>query len=65
MRADGRLLRAALVYAERFGFAVFPCKPRGKTPLTEHGCKDATRDTARIREWWERLPDAERRLSDR
>jgi hypothetical protein len=53
-----RTLRAALAYAERFGFAVFPCKPRGKTPLTEHGFKDASKDPAQIRKWWGRWPDA-------
>ena len=53
-----RMLRAALAYAERFRFAVFPCKPRGKTPLTEHGFKDASKDPAQIRKWWERWPDA-------
>ena len=51
-------LRAALAYAECFGFAVLPCQPRGKTPLTEHGYKDAMRDPAQIREWWERWPEA-------
>jgi hypothetical protein len=52
------LLAAALTYAERFGFAFFPCKPRGKTPLTEHGFKDASKDPAQISEWWTRWPDA-------
>ncbi len=51
------LLRAALAYA-RLGLAVFPCQPQGKTPLTEHGVKDATRDAAIIRAWWTRWPDA-------
>lgn len=37
-------------------FAIFPC--RGKVPLTEHGCKDATTDEAQIQEWEERFPDA-------
>jgi putative DNA primase/helicase len=37
-------------------FAIFPC--RGKVPLTEHGCKDASKDPAQIREWEERFPDA-------
>lgn len=48
----------ALEYRERFGFAVFPCKPRDKTPLATHGCKSATVDSVRIRAWWERHPDA-------
>lgn len=49
---------AALTYAQRFGLAVFPCQPRAKAPLTEHGCKDATLDLERISEWWTRFPDA-------
>jgi hypothetical protein len=48
---------AALEYAAR-GWAVFPCKPRGKRPLCPHGLKDATTDEAQIRAWWERWPDA-------
>ena len=40
------------------GFAVFPCKPRGKEPLTLHGFKDATRDEAQIRRWGTRWPNA-------
>ncbi len=51
------MLQAALSYA-RLGFQVFPLKPRGKKPLTEHGFKDATTDTALIRKWWERYPNA-------
>lgn len=52
------LARAALDYPERLGFAVFPCKPRDKTPLATHGCKSATVDPVRIRAWWERHPEA-------
>jgi putative DNA primase/helicase len=51
------LIECALTYADK-GVAVFPCKPRGKEPLTVHGFKDATRDKARIRQWWTRWPDA-------
>jgi hypothetical protein len=49
----------ALEYAES-GIPVFPCRPRGKKPLTEHGFKDATVDAATIRDWWsvEHWPDA-------
>jgi bifunctional DNA primase/polymerase-like protein/primase-like protein len=39
------------------GLAVFPCRPRDKRPATEHGCKDATRDVATIKQWWQQQPD--------
>ena len=55
--AAPNLLEAALSYAAA-DYAVFPCKPRGKEPLTKHGYKDATRDEAQIREWWTKWPDA-------
>ncbi len=38
------MLKAALAYAERGRWAVFPCKACGKKPLTEHGFLDATTD---------------------
>jgi putative DNA primase/helicase len=50
-------LEYALAYA-REGFAAFPCRPRGKEPITKHGFKDATCDEAQIRKWWTRWPDA-------
>src|SRR5205809_726816 len=55
--ADNPWLRGALWYARR-GIAVFPCRPRTKLPLTEHGCKDATTKTDIIKDWWKRWPDA-------
>lgn len=55
--APSRLLSVALIYAD-LGWPVFPCKPQGKTPITEHGLKDASTDTDQIREWWDRTPDA-------
>lgn len=51
------LLDFALAYA-RAGFAVFPCRPRGKEPITKHGFKDAACDEAQIRKWWMDLPNA-------
>ena len=51
------LLAAALTYAE-LGYAVFPCTPGGKVPLTEHGFLDATTDPARIEAWWKEQPRA-------
>lgn len=52
-----QVLKAAVTYAD-LGLAVFPLKPRGKTPLTAHGFKDATTNTAIIQEWWQTWPDA-------
>jgi hypothetical protein len=54
------MIDAALSWSDR-GFSVFPLKPRGKEPLgwlAPHGVKDATRDPARIRDWWRREPKA-------
>ena len=50
------LARAAIVYAERLGWAVLPC--RGKRPLTGHGVHDASRDIETIARWWREHPDA-------
>lgn len=47
----------ALQYAG-MGFAVFPIKPRDKTPLTSHGFKDATTNKDMISSWWDKYPDA-------
>jgi len=49
-------LSEALNLAEK-GFAVFPLKPKGKTPATAHGCKDATTDKEQILSWWTEHPD--------
>jgi hypothetical protein len=51
------ILEAALRYAAR-DWPCFPCQPRGKKPLTVHGCKDATTDAQTIRAWWKRWPAA-------
>jgi hypothetical protein len=52
------MVRAALLYAEKYGFSVIPCRARGKEPLTEHGLKEASKDPAAIRAWWKRWPQA-------
>jgi putative DNA primase/helicase len=51
------MLTSAIKYADR-GLHVFPVTPGRKTPLTEHGCKDASSDLNQIREWWARWPEA-------
>src|SRR5436309_2777009 len=51
------MLESAIRYAGR-GLRVFPVTPDKKTPLTEHGCKDATNESNQIREWWKRWPGA-------
>ena len=51
------LLDAALGLAAR-GYHVFPLKPGGKTPLTDHGFHDAARDDQTIRAWWGKWSDA-------
>jgi hypothetical protein len=49
------LVARALAYAAA-GTPVFPCLPRGKSPLTAHGFHDATTDPDRIRAWWSLTP---------
>ena len=51
------LRAAALAYAAR-GLAVFPLVPGAKKPLTEHGHREATTDTAEIERRWQKWPDA-------
>ena len=66
--------RAALAYAERFGWHVSPiyeigtdgrctcgrpnCQNPGKHPRTEHGLKDATTNLKTILDWWKKWPGA-------
>ncbi len=57
-KVQSLLKQAALIYANRFGFSVFPCEPRGKKPLTQHGCKNASRDSKQIEAWWTHSPNA-------
>ncbi|NOT02117.1 MAG: bifunctional DNA primase/polymerase [Phycisphaerales bacterium] len=40
------------------GWFVFPCKSRGKEPLTLHGFKDATNDPEMARRLWRQFPNA-------
>ena len=49
---------AAVLYAEQFGFYVFPVVPRGKNPLTSNGFKDASRELNQLSRWWGQWPDA-------
>lgn len=53
---------AALAYAA-WGWPVFPCRPRSKTPLIGrhdggHGLHDASTDPAVVEAWWGRTPTA-------
>lgn len=66
--------RSALIYAQTFGWRVFPlhhnddagmcscgnaeCGGPGKHPRTPRGCLDASADPKRVREWWTRWPEA-------
>lgn len=51
------LQQAAEDYARR-GWPVFPLTPGKKTPITEHGQKDASTDIQKIRNWWKQWPAA-------
>jgi hypothetical protein len=42
----------------RQDFAIFPCWPNEKRPLTPHGFKDATCDEKQISRWWKQWPTA-------
>lgn len=54
----GNCLKAALMYATKYKWAVFPVSQITKKPLTPHGCKDAKKDPGAIKNWWKKWPDA-------
>lgn len=54
----GNCLEAAIKYATKYNWAVFPVDAESKRPLTPHGCKDAKKNVAAIRSWWKRWPKA-------
>lgn len=57
LRAAPRLWEAARVYIG-WGWPVFPLRPGTKEPMTKHGFQDATLDTDRAAQWWQRVPTA-------
>ena len=54
---QNELMEAAIEYAKQ-GFAVFPLKPRNKTPIQGGGFKNATTDLEMIKRWWAKTPTA-------
>lgn len=54
---QAKMLDEALAYAAR-GYSVFPCRPKGKEPLTKRGHNNASTDENTIRQWWQQWPDA-------
>ena len=58
MSGPAKSLAAALAYAEKLRWPVFPIKPGDKTPLSSNGLKDATTEQGQIRDWWDKWPNA-------
>jgi Bifunctional DNA primase/polymerase, N-terminal/Primase C terminal 1 (PriCT-1) len=57
MLSAERSLAAAVAYASRFGWAVFPAGgDNGKKPIVQHGVKAATRAVEVIRRLWPKQP---------
>lgn len=54
---SNRLADAARAYAAH-GWAVAPCKPRGKNPLVADWTEAASTDADTVAGWWRRWPDA-------
>ena len=58
------MLDIALQISAEFGFSVFPCREKAqgnkkaKSPYTNRGYKDASRDEEQIRSWWHNFPNA-------
>lgn len=52
-----KMLIAALQYAE-MGWYVLPIRPKSKIPLISSWQKDASNDPEKIKEWWNKYPDA-------
>lgn len=52
------MVKFALEYAQKYGWAVFPVSNKTKKPLTPHGCKDAKKTAGPIKAWWKKWPDA-------
>lgn len=50
--------RAAVWYARRFNWQIFPLRPGTKEPFYGIGVYQATTDIAQIAEWWQRWPQA-------
>lgn len=50
--------RAALWYARKFGWQIFPLRPGTKEPFGGVGVYHATNDIDQIRAWWQRWPRA-------
>lgn len=55
---NDKLARAALAYATRYNWRVFPLVPRQKKPMIENWQNIATVDPKQIRAWWAKWPDA-------
>lgn len=52
------MMRAALWYARRFGWQIFPLRPGTKEPFAGLGVYQATNHLDQIRVWWQRWPNA-------
>ena len=53
-----QLARAAVWYAGRYGWHVFPLRPRTKEPFGDLGVYNATPDVEKVKSWWQRWPQA-------